>query len=491
MEKHIHILTGKLKLYSPVIIGSGKSEETDLDLLLDAQGKPFIPGTSLAGVLRHLSINYLTDDEINLLWGYTKTEKAQQSILHFSDLPVCENIKIGTRTGVKIDTCTGRAAEKFLYEYQIIENGTFAFHLEAIDKDGQNYDKIKKAFSLFRALFKEKIRIGAKTTSGFGLIGIDDEKHLNYYFLKLNNKQSFIDWINGNYESYLSELNNLPEIKGTKPKVFRLEANMYLKTSFIIRDYSVDPSRPDAVSLHSNGIPVISGPSLKGALRSRAERIINTLGYSIDNARYEAITESLLNNLFGAASKRQGNSKRGKLFVNEISLKDYPLEQQTRIKIDRFTGGALGSALLEEMPVFSNKESSLIKIILTIEDYEDWEVGLVLLLLKDLWTGDLPVGGEKAIGRGVFEGSSAKLYFITHQDNSLSEESFEIKYSNIDQNNNKKIIIKKQDNQIGNDCLKVLNKYIKALENRIREENQKILVENINHNQVNNRQPAK
>jgi CRISPR/Cas system CSM-associated protein Csm3 (group 7 of RAMP superfamily) len=485
MEKHIHILTGKLKLYSPVIIGSGESEETDLDLLLDAQGKPFIPGTSLAGVLRHLSINYLTNDEINLLWGYTQTDKAQQSILHFSDLPVCENIKVGTRAGVKIDTSTGRAAEKLLYEYQIIENGTFAFHLEAIDKDGQNDAIIQKAFSLFRALFKEKIRLGAKTTSGFGLIGLDNEQDLTYYFFNLNNKQSFIDWLSGNYESYKNELNNLPEIKGAKPKVFRLEANMHLKTSFIIRDYSVVPSRPDAVSLHSNGIPAISGPSLKGALRSRAERIINTLGYSIDKTRYEAITESLLNNLFGAASKRQGNSKRGKLFVNEISLKDYPLEQQTRIKIDRFTGGALGSALIEEMPVFSNnKESALIKIILTIEDYEDWEVGLVLLLLKDLWTGDLPVGGEKVIGRGVFEGSSAKLYFTTHQDNSLSEESFVIEYSNTNQNNNKKIVIKKQDNQIGNDCLKKLNEYIEALKNRISEENQKLL-ENNNQNQVN------
>jgi CRISPR/Cas system CSM-associated protein Csm3 (group 7 of RAMP superfamily) len=485
MEKHIHILTGKLKLYSPVIIGSGESEETDLDLLLDAQGKPFIPGTSLAGVLRHLSINYLTNDEINLLWGYTQTDKAQQSILHFSDLPVCENIKVGTRAGVKIDTSTGRAAEKLLYEYQIIENGTFALHLEAIDKDGQNAAIIQKAFSLFRALFKEKIRLGAKTTSGFGLIGLDNEQDLTYYFFNLNNKQSFIDWLSGNYESYKNELNNLPVIKGAKPKVFRLEANMHLKTSFIIRDYSVDPSRPDAVSLHSNGIPVISGPSLKGALRSRAERIINTLGYSIDKTRYEAITESLLNNLFGSASKRQGNSKRGKLFVNEISLKDYPLEQQTRIKIDRFTGGALGSALLEEMPVFSNKESSLIKIILTIEDYEDWEVGLVLLLLKDLWTGDLPVGGEKAIGRGVFEGSSAKLYFTTHQDNSLSEESFVIEYSNTNQNNKKKIVIKKQNSQIGDEnCLAELNRYIEALKNRIREENQKLL-ENINQNQVN------
>ena len=162
MEKHIHILTGKLKLYSPVIIGSGESEETDLDLLLDAQGKPFIPGTSLAGVLRHLANRYFSPKDINLLWGYTQTNKAQQSIFHFSDLPVCENIKVGTRAGVKIDTSTGRAAEKFLYEYQIIENGTFAFHLEAIDKDGQTMIKSKRLFLFLELFSKKKSGLGQK-----------------------------------------------------------------------------------------------------------------------------------------------------------------------------------------------------------------------------------------------------------------------------------------------------------------------------------------
>jgi len=484
MAKHIHILKGNLKLYSPVIIGSGKSEETDLDLILDAEGKPFIPGTSLAGVLRHLANKYFSPDEINLLWGYTQGKKAQQSLLYFSDLSACNNLKIGSRTGVKIDNSTGRAAEKLLYEYQIIENGSFNFHLEAIDNGGQNAAIIQRTLSLFRTLFKEKIRIGAKTTSGFGLIGLDNEQDLSYYFFNLNDKQSFIDWINGNYEEHKIELNNSPENKVAKSKVFRLEANMHLKTSIIIRDYSVDPNKPDAVSLHSNGIPVISGPSLKGALRSRAERIINTLGYSKDKARYEAITETLLNNLFGSAFESQGNSKRGKLFVNEISLKNYPLEQQTRIKIDRFTGGALGSAFLEEMPLFSsnNQDSSSIKIILTIEDYEDWEVGLTLLLLKDLWTGDLPVGGEKAIGRGVFEGVSAGLSFKV---NNLPEQIFVIENFNMNQNNNKNIEIKKQDGQTeGKNCLEELNKYIKALANRIDEEKQKLIAENVNKNQV-------
>ena len=46
---------------------------------------------------------------------------------------------------------------------------------------------------------------------------------------------------------------------------------------------------------------------------------------------------------------------------------------------------------------------------ITIRDSKDYEAGLMLLVLKDLWTGDLAVGGEKNIGRGVLEGFSADI----------------------------------------------------------------------------------
>jgi hypothetical protein len=37
------------------------------------------------------------------------------------------------------------------------------------------------------------------------------------------------------------------------------------------------------------------------------------------------------------------------------------------------------------------------------------ELGLILLLLKDLWTGDLPIGGESGVGRGRLKGLSATI----------------------------------------------------------------------------------
>lgn len=36
---------------------------------------------------------------------------------------------------------------------------------------------------------------------------------------------------------------------------------------------------------------------------------------------------------------------------------------------------------------------------------------MILLLLKDLWVGDLPVGGEASVGRGRLQGNFARLAF--------------------------------------------------------------------------------
>lgn len=78
--------------------------------------------------------------------------------------------------------------------------------------------------------------------------------------------------------------------------------------------------------------------------------------------------------------------------------------------IDRFTGGVYPSALFSEEPVFG-KDDTCLEVKLTLENPEDWEVGLLLLLLKDLWTGDLPLGGGSAIGRGRLRGIRAQLVY--------------------------------------------------------------------------------
>jgi len=55
---------GTLRLLSPLLLGSGEDENSDIDLLRDWEGKPFIPGTSLAGAARDYLEKNLTDQEL-------------------------------------------------------------------------------------------------------------------------------------------------------------------------------------------------------------------------------------------------------------------------------------------------------------------------------------------------------------------------------------------------------------------------------------------
>lgn len=42
---------------------------------------------------------------------------------------------------------------------------------------------------------------------------------------------------------------------------------------------------------------------------------------------------------------------------------------------------------------------------------KDFEAGLAIFLLRDLWLGNVAVGGEKGIGRGTVQGISAEINF--------------------------------------------------------------------------------
>ena len=70
------VLVGKLVLQTPLIIGGGSEEqgESDIVVLKDELGMPYIPGTSMAGCFRH---HFFRSD-----WSH-KSEKFQQHIHYF------------------------------------------------------------------------------------------------------------------------------------------------------------------------------------------------------------------------------------------------------------------------------------------------------------------------------------------------------------------------------------------------------------------------
>ncbi len=391
------ILKGEIELLSPALIGSSNDDFSDIDVILDKDEKPFIPATSFIGVLRHyIKSDDITENQKETFWGFTRVH--QSSIL-CSDLSCINKFTIKIRDGIRIDNTKGIVKDTGKYDYQIIERGAkFNLNIEVSYSDKKFIHRM--ITTICQELERENIRIGAKTNNGLGKMRLNKKELYDFDFSK---KEDVLRWLKSDF-SKKSVISETPFT--IKSEHFSIDATFDLKSSLIIRSYSDDPEKPDAVHIKSNGENVLTGSSLKGAIRARAERIINTLGKPVD------IIEKLFGNVDD--EKRSTKARKGKIRVEEVILPKFISEVNNRIKIDRFTGGTIESALFDTMPVYTDFKDKVRNVKITINKYEPYEAGLILLVLKDLWTGDLAVGGEKNIGRGVFNGSYADISWNTH-----------------------------------------------------------------------------
>lgn len=391
------VIQGELKTTSPLHIGCGSDQRSDMDILLDRDGTPFIPATSLIGVLRH-TIKTGDKTKEDYFWGYAKDKDGRQSAIRCSDLICQTNTKKLIRDGIKIDNKTGMVEHQGKYDYEILERGAVFSPLNMeFTYTHEDEDVVKRmAATIYDLLQKGHLQLGAKTNNGLGKIEL--VKSCIYEF-DFSNKRDVLHWLSRKF------LNSIPVQSLGKPyptasNSFRMDITLELKNSLIIRSYPGDPELPDAVHIKSLDDWVLTGSSLKGALRARAERIEKTILNS----------DTIVKKLFGFVDKNKtgkGSAKKGKVHVHEIVLPKFISELQNRIKIDRFTGGTIEGALFDSMPLFRDDGHKVVNIIIESTQCEPREAGLMLLVLKDLWTGDLAVGGEKNVGRGVFKGTKA------------------------------------------------------------------------------------
>ena len=418
MTNNMEKVTGRLVLevqmenISPLLISSGNEGEwCDIEVLKDAFEGIFISGSTLAGVFRHLFKQLGESDES---FGGQK----YQSALMFSDA-ACLNAEpcISIRDGVSIEIKTATAEDKKKFDYEMVEPGEqFKFNINVQlmeNKDWPSAEKVKKAFRICAALIDAGLALfGRMTTKGFGRMKLISARSVA---LDYQNKEHIISWLSGNFQHLMQEL----EIKDTVEKLtlaaekqnFVIDAWLDIANSLIVRGYPGPMEATDAVNIsyrkEKDGKKqwVLPGTSIKGALRHRAVKIINTLSETVDRG------QSAIENLMGHTDDNSKTKSKSRLTVEEQVIEDVAAELQRRIRVDRFTGGVIEGALFDSTPLWPlmGKEGPLVHIKMTAHDICDWEKGLLMLLLKDLWTEDLALGGEKNIGRGILKGVRATV----------------------------------------------------------------------------------
>ena len=425
------ILKANLELISPLMIGSGESEISDRDILLNKEGKPFIPASSFMGKL----YNELSSDKKKKYFGQKKAgendkneeeNKAESSKFEHQSYIICDDLLLtqGTgkntaiRDGIRINPETGLVEKETKFDYQVLEPGNhFALEMSINVEPDDNYNDCKELMkNIVNVLSNRQFALGGKTSSGFGNLQAQNIKVMEYDFA--DKKQAAAYLLKKETENLFSEyIEENPMLNDE----FRINASFQIVNSFLIRSYSKTPYGSDATQIKCGDKFVLPGTSLRGALRARAQKILNLLW---ENKKDEV--DMFIAALFGTTSLEKKNeySVPSSLYVSETVIDNVECELQNRIQIDRFTGGTIESALFDSMPVFPvpNDEAQLVNLTLTIHKPLPSQKGLLLLLLKDLYTSELPIGGEKNVGRGLLKGTKAT---VTNGDQSIHFSNFE------------------------------------------------------------------
>jgi CRISPR/Cas system CSM-associated protein Csm3 (group 7 of RAMP superfamily) len=438
------IIEGDLELVTPAHFGTGDADSlTDMALLRDeSEGRALLPGASIAGALRSYwrerTKGYERETQHSALFGARRAEtnedQAYQSALIVEDA-LGEPPQIEVREGVAIDATTRTAEDKKLFDMEALRAGTrFGLRFEVLlPRNKDTAQQLCRDLVLaLEGLESGEINLGARKRRGLGKCQVREWRVQRY---DLATREGLLAWLaegrawtdrpvvaqkTGTAIGPLLGVSTSDEVD--RRDRFEIEATFALTSSLLIRSGSSEADQgPDAIHLRGTAIragkpplkdvPIVSGTSLAGVLRARARRIAQTLAPESPQA------ETLVHDLFGVgpADNGPGKSQASRVIVQEAVIDGARTLVQNRIRVDRFTGGAMDSFLFNEAPVFGDNKS-LVTFQLSLRNPTDYEIGLLLLLLKDLWTGDLPVGGESGIGRGRLAGKSATLNHVKTDD---------------------------------------------------------------------------
>lgn len=400
-----------IEAQTPLSVGSGdKNLRTDSLVATDVNGLPYIPATSIAGVIRSMlnsravaNAGLMTTDQIDNLFGFQnkgKENKGKGSEIIFTEAKVIESTGnpvdglnpmplkndallkhyqlLPIRQHVRING-KGTAVDKGLFDEQIVFSGTrFCFEIEMVS-DGSNIEEMKEVLSLLDAV---DFRIGGGTRSGFGKIRVVDIKLMDLNLANEDNLEVYLSKTSSLGSSFwIDNAGHVSDMKcrfktgsssvihcqlRLKPESFFLfgsgvgddEADMTpVKAKKVVWHETSDgnmPIKTEGKMLET--LVLIPGTSLKGALAhrvafywNRKERIFSEdlLDDQLDKATGKH--NAAVRILFGTEGDGpESVITRGNVIFSDIIGTSMTDKMFNHVSIDRFTGGALEGALFSE-----------------------------------------------------------------------------------------------------------------------------------------------
>lgn len=398
----------------------------DSPIQKDWNGLPMILGTSLTGVLRKefedeneiaknifgtgdlgsktiISNALLLDENLEVNESLLLDFKESKILQKFIVLPIREHNAMNDK-GVTIKNAK--------FDEEVIYKGTrFKFSIEMLN---ENEDDKNNFFQLLDLLSKDSFRIGAGSSKGFGQIKVIE---ITYDEFDVNSDE-YIE-LSSSLNTKLSKTYEIKEFDDEKYIKYKL---ILTPDDFFMFGSGFGDDEADMTPVYESVIDyekkdlieekvLIPASSVKGAISHRTTYYYNLLNKKfIENGCKSEIVESI----FGAKKDKEKDSFKGNILISDVYLDETSSKVFEHVSIDRFTGGAIDSALFQEKTI-SSKETFTLEILINKEKVEvkENDEGKIALesfekALKDITTGMLSLGGATTKGHGIFSGKVLK-----------------------------------------------------------------------------------
>lgn len=413
-NKYTHRFLARLviKAETPLAVSSGdKDFISDKLIARDVNGLPYIPGTAIAGVIRHaigeekaklffgcsaeddekelgrgseiiFSAAHIVDKNKKVVEGLLQDDEKSDYLKFFDELPVRQHVAIDKK---------GANKKHGKFDEEVVYKGThFCFEIEMLS-DGNNCADFD---SVLNELISDTFRIGSGTRKGFGQVSIVACKKVTLdlkvdsdrkAYLKKTSSLNDGDFWEGKEDATLTKT----EKDRIKYELLLEPENFYLFGSGF-GDDDADMTPVSEVSIiwnykkgqepeFQNRYILIPATSIKGAISHRLAFHYNKLkGYTIKNMNgsYEAdqnakvgVENNAVRELFGFTIENTNESKRGRMILSDLIEYGYKddskhLKLLNHVAIDRFTGGAMDGALFSEKTVYGKGQQYKLEILI-------------------------------------------------------------------------------------------------------------------------------
>lgn len=435
-----------LTLATAAHFGGRGDSALDMTVLRCARtDRPLLPATSLAGALRAYLLDRLAgygyeaaeatsnqtrqetlkehQHKVARLLGGARGDDAglQSPLIVFDALGTLpsESPLTEVRDGVMIETATGTAADHKKFDFEVLPPGTsFDVRFDVlVPHDADERDILSLLCASLDGLREGEIHLGLRRSRGLGELSAARWKAKRF---DLAGAGGWSEWIASDHEHPTNGADAVagqpaqaierawagasvaPRHDNRKRLIVEIDAKLF--GDMLIRVPNTKASGPDVMHLTSGGNAIMSGTSLTGVIRAHALRVAQ-LVHGIQRSQAE---EAWITPLFGEREEGDKNPRKptgSRLRVSERMINGGRDESVTRVAIDRFTQGTVPTALFEEQP----HVGGTISMRFEIRNPREGEAGLLLLVLRDLLTGQLPVGGASSVGRGALRGHELSI----------------------------------------------------------------------------------